>query len=346
MTDTALPLLSGSRDEYILPLRWKDDSALPELVDYLGRLCSWITVTVIDGSREELFLRHARHFPGSVNHIRPAPGGAGNGKVGAVMTAVNLSTAERLVIADDDVRYTRKVLIAVLAGLDNADVVRPQNYFSTLPWHACWDTARTLINRAFTGDFPGTLAVRRAALQATGGYDAVLFENLELLRTVTAAGGREHHASALFVARTPPTFAHFLRQRIRHAYDDFAQPGRLGVELAMLPLLAGALCRPLRWRIPALLGFAAAAVTAAETGRRRHHGREVFPFRTTLFAPLWALERALCIWLALALRMRGGVPYAGTRIKTAAHSTAELRLRHKGKMRPTTSPAQNGSEHE
>ncbi|GAC1372891.1 MAG: hypothetical protein NVSMB43_10000 [Pseudarthrobacter sp.] len=344
MTDPALLLLPGLREEYILPVRWKDDLALPELVEYLERLCSWISVTVIDGSPAGLFERHARHFPRSVNHIRPASRGAGNGKVGAVMTAVNLSTAERLVIADDDVRYTRESLAAVLAGLDNAEIVRPQNYFLPLPWHASWDTARTLVNRAFTGDYPGTLAVRRAALQATGGYDAVLFENLELIRTVTAAGGREHHASALFVARTPPTFAHFLRQRIRHAYDDFAQPWRLGVELALLPFLAGVLRQPLRWRIPALLAIAAAAVAIAETGRRRHHGREVFPSRTTLFAPLWGLERALCIWVAVALRLRGGVPYSGTRIKNAAHSTADLQRRRKGKI--TTSPAQNGTERE
>jgi hypothetical protein len=334
MTDRTPVLLPGPREEYILPLRWADDSALAALIDYLRRLCSWITVTVVDGSPEELFNRHAARFPPDVNHIRPVPGGEGNGKVRAVMTAVRQSTAEKLVIADDDVRYTYEVLTAVIAGLDSADIVRPQNYFNAWPWHARWDTSRTLINRAFAGDFPGTLAVRRSALEATGGYDPVLFENLELIRTVTAAGGREQHAPDLFVARTPPTARHFLRQRIRHAYDDFAQPGRLATELALLPLLAGMFCQPVRRRMPALLCVGAAAVALAEAGRRRHHGREVFPFGTALFAPLWVLERAICVWVALALRIGGGVPYAGTRIKTAAHSHAALRLRHAGKIRP------------
>ena len=337
MTVRALPLLPGPREEYILPLRWGDDSALGELTRYLDELCSWITVTVVDGSPGELFDRHARHFPPAVHHIPPAPGGVGNGKVVAVMTAVRRSAAERLIIADDDVRYTRQVLAAVIAGLDETDVVRPQNYFNTWPWHAQWDTARTLINRAFTSDYPGTFAVRRAALEATGGYDAVLFENLELIRTVLAAGGHERRAPELFVARTPPTARHFLRQRIRHAYDDFAQPGRLVTELALLPFLAGILAQPRRRRMPALLGAAIVAAALAETGRGRNHGREVFPAGTALFAPLWVVERAICVWIALALWFRGGVPYAGTRIKTAAHSVTALRLRHEGKICPVPS---------
>jgi hypothetical protein len=301
---------------------------------YLEELCQWIAVTVVDGSSNELFERHAECFPPAVKHLRPTPGLPGNGKVTAVMTAVRLSAAERLVIADDDVRYSHDALTAVIAGLDHADVVRPQNYFNNWPWHACWDTSRTLINRAFTGDFPGTLAVRRAALQATGGYAPVLFENLELIRTVTAAGGYEQQAPALFVARNPPTAKHFLRQRIRQAYDDFAQPGRLIIELALLPLLTRILRLPGRRRLSALLCAATAATALAETGRRRHQGRAVFPFHTVMFAPLWMLERAICIWIALVLRWQGGVRYAGTQLETAGHSPRQLRLQHQGKIRP------------
>ncbi|WP_164200338.1 glycosyltransferase [[Micrococcus luteus] ATCC 49442] len=324
--------------EYILPLRWSEDSSLEDITTYLEQLSSWIPVTVVDGSTPNLFDRHRARFPASVRHIRPRPGPRGNGKVTAVLTAVSLSSAERLVIADDDVRYTREGLRAVIDGLDHAHVVRPQNYFSPLPWHACWDTARSLMNRAFADDFPGTLAVRRDALAATGGYDAVLFENLELIRTVTAAGGYEQRMPALFIARRPPTSRHFLRQRIRHAYDGFAQPGRLWAELALLPLLASVLAQPPRRAVPAILAAAAAAVALAETGRRRHQGRRVFPARTVLFAPLWVAERAVCIWIALALRIGGGVPYAGARLKTAAHSTAELRIRHSGKIPPHPAP--------
>ncbi|WP_171027241.1 glycosyltransferase family 2 protein [Pseudarthrobacter sp. NamB4] len=332
--------------EYILPLRWTDDADLPELVAYLRHLTGWIAVTVVDGSPPALFERHRALFPPAVRHIRPEagtepgrePGPAprgGNGKVAGVMTGVRAASAELLVIADDDVRYTRESLAAVVHHLGWAEVVRPQNYFDSLPWHAWWDTSRTLINRAWSDDFPGTLGVRRSALLATGGYDPVLFENLELIRTIKAAGGRERILPDLFVARRPPKARHFLKQRVRQAYDNFAQPRRLAVELALLPLLVGAACLPARHRRNALLGLAAAPAVAAEVGRRRHNGTAVFPLGAVPFAPLWALERAVCMWIALGYRLAGGVPYAGTRLKTAAHPQAELRRRHHGKLAGT-----------
>ncbi|WP_461188170.1 glycosyltransferase family 2 protein [Arthrobacter sp. Z4-13] len=331
----------GQPAEYILPLRWSEDSELPNLAAYLERLSEWIPVTVVDGSGLELFERHRAAFPSAVRHIRPEPaggggshgnGGGGNGKVAGVMTGVRAARAELLVIADDDVRYTRESLTAVVNHLQSADVVRPQNYFDPLPWHAWWDTSRSLINRAWSADFPGTLAVRRSALLATGGYAPVLFENLELIRTVKAAGGREKILPDLFVARRPPGPRHFLKQRIRQAYDDFAQPRRLAAELSLLPVIAAAARLPARHRGRALLGLAAAPVIVAAVGRQRHNGATVFPFRAVWCAPLWVSERAVCIWVALAFRLSGGVPYAGSRLKIAAHTEAELQHRHSGKL--------------
>jgi hypothetical protein len=136
----------------------------------------------------------------------------------------------------------------------------------------------------------------------------------------------------LFVARRPPEARHFLKQRVRQAYDDFAQPRRLAAELALLPAVTVAAFLPAGARRKVFLGLAAAAVAVAETGRRRHSGRAVFPLRAVWFAPLWAMERAVCIWCALAFRLAGGVPYAGARLKTAAHPEVELRHRHQGKL--------------
>ena len=310
--------------EYILPLRWFSDEGLDELTGYLRMLSDWIRITVVDGSAPALFKVHAAAWAGLVEHRRPEVWPGRNGKVAGVMTGVRHSRKEYLVLADHDVRYTLPALRRLVALLAGADVVRPQNYFLTLPWHARWDTARTLLNRAAASDFPGTLGVRRSALEATDGYDGdVLFENLELIRTVKAAGGRELRADDLFVGRIPATAAHFRGQRIRQAYDDFAQPVRLAVELTLLPLMIFAARRPARW-IPLL----AAAVAMAEAGRRRKNGRAVFPPTSALWAPCWLLERAVCIWLALGQRLAGGVKYAGNRMPTAGTPRYQLRRRY------------------
>jgi hypothetical protein len=309
--------------EYILPLRWSSDEGLTELTGYLRRLRRWVEVTVVDGSDSDRFAAHARAWRGLVRHIPVTIAEGANGKVRGVLTGVGVARHEALVIADDDVRYERESLAAVVANLATADLVKPQNHFTPLPWHARWDTARTLINRGLGSDYPGTYAVRRSMLEATGGYDAdVLFENLELERTVRAAGGRLRSRPDILVARRPPSARHFLSQRVRQAYDSFAQPWRLTLEAAILPVLIIGRRRP-----RALLGMAVALIAVAERGRRRDGGRAVFPVATLLWVPVWLLERGVATWAAMFLRLRGGVEYAGRRLPRAAHSVRAIRRR-------------------
>jgi hypothetical protein len=322
---------------YILPLRWSDDGLLESLATYLERLIQWLDVIVVDGSPPDLFAAHGRRFPPGVRHVPVVPSVGENGKVAAIMKGVRIARTDALVLADDDVRYDAIALEQVLLHLHGADIVRPQNYFLSLPWHARWDTGRALINRAFGADFPGTLAVRRGAMLATDGYDSrVLFENLELLRTITAGGGVEARANAVFVGRISPSVRHFRTQRVRQAYDDFAQPLRLVTELALLPLLIGAAATgtPVR-RGTLLFGALVATVGVAEVGRRRHDGARVFGNSSALWAPLWVLERSICIWFANALRLTGGIQYAGSRLVRAANSKRRLCRRHGGKITPT-----------
>ncbi len=187
------------------------------------------------------------------------------------------------------------------------------------------DTGRILLNRALpSGDYPGTLGVRLTPRLRELGYDGdVLFENLELIRTVIADGGRVRAAPDLYVRRLPPTGGHFLGQRIRQAYDSLAQPGRLGVELALLPVVMAGARRP---RLLAAAGTA--AVLTAAAGRARSGGAGQFPWWTVLAAPCWLAERAVCSWLAVGCRvLRGGTTYAGRRITRAANPVSTLARR-------------------
>jgi glycosyl transferase family 21 len=306
--------------EYVLPLRWNDDSMAASMSAYLSELSEWIDVTVVDGSVSTLFRRHRQSWQAFARVVAPEPLGNGNGKVVGVVTGFRLARHARVIIADDDVRYTRASLQAVVNALDTADVARPQNYFSPLPWHARWDTARTLINRAVASDYPGTLGVRVNDRLRTHGYSSdALFENLELIRTVHAMGGTEVRLDGVFVRREPPTLAHFLGQRVRQAYDDFAQPPRLALELLLLPAIVFCARRPAR-----ILGLSLGSILLAEVGRRRQGGADAFPPSSALWTPLWVAERAVCVWLAVVARARGGVRYGGTRRLRAAHSLRHL----------------------
>lgn len=324
------------RCSYLVPVRWADGDGRAGLAAHLAEMTALgAEAIVVDGSAPAVFAANRAAFEAAgAAHLPPDPDLAcRNGKVAGVLTAARRASREALVIADDDVRYDRATLARTLDLLAEHDLVRPQNYFRPLPWHARWDTARTLLNRACGRDYPGTLAVRRSLLLGRGGYDGdVLFENLELIRTVAAAGGREAAPLDLYVPRLPPSTRHFLGQRVRQAYDDFALPPRMALWLAIVPGLALAAARR-RPRPP--LAAALTAVVLAELGRRRAGGRAVFPATASLAAPLWLLERGTCAWLALAARLRhGGVAYAGTRIRIAANSRRELARRAGVPRRP------------
>lgn len=313
---------------YVLPIRRTAATELAELAGYLADLVRWCEVLVVDGSPPDVFSAHGRAWPDAVRHLRPdADLRFRMGKVDGVLTGLRHATHERVVVADDDVRYERESVERVVALLGEADVVCPQNYFSPLPWHACWDTGRTLLNRCTGGDWPGTLGVRRSVLLAVGGYDGdVMFENLECVRTVEAAGGRTVAPLDLYVRRLPPTTRHFLGQRVRQAYDEFARPLRMAAYLAVLPAACVAVVRR---RAAWLAAGAAATAAVAEAGRRRAGGTAVFPASASLCAPLWLGERALCSWLAVVSRLRwGGVRYGDGVIPRAATPVRTLRRRH------------------
>ncbi len=325
---------------YILPIRrMQFDDDLDELTSYLYWLATQVEVIVVDGSSSNIFAAHHARWDALLVHIPPDTNiQVANGKVKGVLSGLRRANHEYVVIADDDVRYDSVSLPKLIALLEHAAVVRPQNYFEPLPWHACWDTGRTLLNRVTGGDWPGTLGVRRSLLQITGGYDGdVLFENLELVRTIRAVGGKELVALDLFVLRKPPSQHHFWSQRIRQAYDEFARPGRLIVSLAVLPLTLSLALRR-QWIVLAVAFVT--LICSAEIGRRRGKGKYVFPLIASLLAPAWLMERAVCIWFALGVRLfLGGVPYHGIVLSHAANSEKVLRQRYAElSLRPSKIP--------
>jgi hypothetical protein len=324
MCRAGIPMVNLS---YVLPVR--ATAPLPdELIQYLQSLDAIIEVIVVDGSHPDAFRRNAVRLGPAVRHLAPHQDllRFANGKVAGVVTGFRVATRDCIVIADDDVRHDAATLAAMAAALETDDVVRPQNYFEPMPWHAYIDTARSLLNRISGGDWPGTLGVRRAIVAQTQGYDGdVLFENLELVRTIRAAGGREAVLLGIYVRRVPPSVRHFWSQRVRQAYDEFARPFRLAIWLAFLP---GALAAAVNaaWRSLAIAAFL--TIAAAEVGRWRAGGRRVFPFAAALCAPLWIAERSCCAWMAVALRLvAGGVRYHGHTVLRAATPMRLLRER-------------------
>lgn len=67
------------------------------------------------------------------------------------------------------------------------------------------------------------------------------------------------------------------------------------------------------------------AFSIAESGRRRSMSIPRFPVSTSLRAPIWVVESALCPWTAVVLKAGGGVMCHEKRVPTAANLVRKLR---------------------
>lgn len=313
---------------YILPVKWDAGQDTAELTGYLSYLATHVDLIIVDGSSADNYQLHKAAWGDFGRHIAPASELKFiNGKVNGVITGLRTARHNKVIIADDDVRYSLEQIMNMERLLEHVQLVVPQNYFSPAPWHAQWDTARTLLNRALYHDYPGTLAIQRDFINPLGGYDGdVMFENLELIRTVQAAYGKIHYKDDMFVERLPPSEKHFWSQRVRQAFDDYAQPLKLSFFFLLLPALLAAALVSL-WLPVVLLSL---SIVVAETGRRLSKGTKVFSAVSSFYAPCWLLERGVCTWIAFFQKIKvGGCLYNNKVIATAANPVWKIRSKLK-----------------
>jgi hypothetical protein len=191
---------------YLLPLRRTFASAAEDaqFAAYFRALVSArCDVIVVDGSPAEVYTRHHEAWSHLCRHQAVDPRYTYlNGKVNGVHTGVASARSEKIILADDDIRYTAAEITRVCKLLDRHDMVRPQNYLSPLPWWGRTEAARMLINRGVlrAGDYPGTCAFRASTFRRLGHYDGdVLFDNEEIVRHFAANGANVCYARDFFV---------------------------------------------------------------------------------------------------------------------------------------------------
>lgn len=308
----------GFRCTYLLPIRRVRVSPpeVAEFADYFRGLAeAGCEVLVVDGSPPEVFEAHERAWGRACRHVPVSPRYSYlNGKVNGVHTGVDLAGCERIVLADDDIRYTAADIERACALLDRHEMIRPQNYLAPLPPWARTESARMLINRGTlrAGDYPGTCAFRRSTCLRVGHYDGdVLFDNEEIVRHFALKGADVLCATDFFILKRPPTFAKWMEQRPRQAYEDFVMRAKTALFASLIP---SALALGLYAGASAALVFVAAVTLAsmlvALRGLLRDRAYRFFPARLVAYAPLWVLERALSVYWAFYWRVRyGGYPF-------------------------------------
>jgi glycosyl transferase family 21 len=292
---------------YLLPIRRLHfrQAEASNLAEYLELLAAaGCEVLVVDGSAPEVFNQHDAAWSGLCRHLTvDRRFGYLNDKVNGVHTGIEKASSDKIILGDDDIRYDRAAIGAMVDSLEHFEVVRPQNFLSPLPWWARMESARMLINRATLrlADYPGTCGFRRGTMLRVGHYDGdVLFDNEEIIRHFAQSGARIDYANNFFVLKRPPTFRKWLEQRPRQAYEDFGLRLKTGLFLSLLPL--GALLLAVKGWLGGTIfciALAIGSVILAFMGRRKGQAAQYFPVSVCFFAPLWVFERALSSYWAV-----------------------------------------------
>ena len=305
---------------YLLPIRRSVFSKFEacQFADYFKRLdAAGCEVFVIDGSPSEVFAEHAKIWSDVCRHeVVDSRFTFLNDKVNGVHSGVALATTDKIILADDDIRYDKIDIQRMCVLLDKFEVVRPQNYLrdDVRPW-VLMEAARMLINRAIlrTADYPGTCGFRRQTFLNASEYDGdVLFDNEELIRHFARRGARIAYENDFFILKRSPTFRKWLEQRPRQAYEDFGLRGKTLLFASILPLavvitaIGGIFALAWFWLVIHIISGALAVI-----GRKRGTAAQYFDwFHAPFYASSWIFERAISTWVAFYWRIRfGGYPF-------------------------------------
>jgi hypothetical protein len=303
---------------YLLPIRRSafNEAEAREFVAYFEQLrAADCEVIVVDGSPPEVFAEQRALWSPMVRHEHvDRRFGFMNDKVNGIHTGVEFSSCEKIVLADDDIRYTGENIVKMRALLDDFEMVRPQNFLSPLPWWARMESARMLINRATlrTGDYPGTCAFRRSTMLRVGHYDGdVLFDNEEIVRHFARTGAKICYAIDFFVQKRPPTLQKWKEQRPRQAYEDFGLRAKTALFLALpIMILLSVITAGLAGFILSVMLISIFGIALACAGGARGEASTYIPAWTCLYAPLWIFERSFSTYWAVYWYFRhGGYPF-------------------------------------
>ncbi len=307
-----------NRCTYLLPIRRSvfNEAEAQDFAAYLPTLtAAGCEVIVIDGSPGEVFEQHHAVWSQICRHeLVDRRFGYMNDKVNGIHTGVERASCEKIVLADDDIRYTAADIEKMISSLEEFEMVRPQNFLSPLPWWARMESARMLINRATlrTGDYPGTCAFRRSTMLRVGHYDGdVLFDNEEIVRHFARFGAAIHYAIDFFVQKRPPALQKWKEQRPRQAYEDFGLRAKTALFLAIpVLLLISAIAAGLVGFVLCIVLLSIFATALACAGSARGEAGEYIPPWTCLYAPLWVFERSFSTYWAVYWYLRhGGYPF-------------------------------------
>ncbi|MEA2164930.1 MAG: hypothetical protein QOK37_3057 [Thermoanaerobaculia bacterium] len=298
-----------------------------ELTSYLSDIgVAGCDVVVVDGSPEETFDENGKSLRWVGRHVAARPCHRSfSGAIDPIRAAIDFSNCDKVIVADQNVRYDDQAIGQICALLDHHEVVEPQDYFAPLPWWSGIEAGRMLVHRGVDPlpDHGVTFGMRKWSVRGLRTIDAACTNGDDPVRRLASQGADVFSACDVFVRRLPPILGEWFRDRPRQADDDFALPVKSAFFFALLPtmallsILGGA-------RLAG--GYAGAVACAAMVLaiRGRMGASPFFPLRACLSAPLWIVERSVSVYWALFRKLRSARSTAANPAVAERKSSARI----------------------
>ena len=281
----------------------RSEGELRDLAAYLSEISvSNFEVIVVDGSQQAEENRCILRWVG--RHVI-----AHAGSVDAIRAAIDLSSCDKVIVADARVRYSQDALDGLTALLEVHEVVEPQDYFDPLPWWGGIEAGRILVQRSIRPlpDHASTFGFRKRAVQGLRSID-YRAPGHDSVRRLAWQGAEVFTAMQLFVRKLPPAFSDWVRDLPKRAEQEFDMPVKAALLFMIVPAMIAMLVTG-GARTAGVFAGAIAFMSFALAVRGRIGAGRFFPWRACFLAPLWILQRSVSIYFALLWRMsRAGEP--------------------------------------
>ena len=280
-------------------------SELRELAAYFSTLgVAGCDVVILDASPRLQFELNGRILRWVGRHVAVHPEYRAANGIDLVRAAASLATCEKVIVANEDVRYTPEAIGQLCDLLDVHEVVEPQDYLDPMPWWSGIDAGRMLIHRGIEPepDHGATFGFRRSAIR---GLRTLPASSDAHARRLSAVGAEVYSAADVFVRREPEPFADWVASRPRLAGDDFELVFKTAFFFSLVPLLLLLVAFGGARFAGVYMGLIAFASVGLALRGRAGVASMHFPLRACLFAPVWVFERSVSVYWALYRKLRG-----------------------------------------
>jgi hypothetical protein len=308
-----LPCLSGFQEHYQM------------LIQHMEQCVQQWEILIVDASPDPIFsvidawfadIAQVRHFR---PHIQDIAGH--NNKLLGLRDALPQAQFRYALLLDHDMRPSPDVMREIILRLQDYDCARCMIHYQSFRLAALINVNGIFLVNLLCRDkqFWGHLLLDRRMLLDLGlPRTDTLFDELTIMRHFQHHGKRVGYISTIQIPmayRDSP--AHFIEQRLRYAYENLAYPLRFLFFLSLLPLLLTSLFFSPLITLTLFLVITIGVIGLSWLGQT-YYDNGTYPPYTFLYAPLWFWPYPFTSWIALGLRLKGGIAFGGQIIRRPA----------------------------